>query len=316
MPKEFQQLEWDAAIEDDLRQLVRLAVREDLAGAQDWTTLALVPEDAQGRAALVVREEGVVAGLRAAEMALEEMNTELDWQAQVDDGALVAAGTRVADVAGPARDILTSERIILNLVGRMSGIATRTRKFVESVAGTAARIYDTRKTTPGWRRLEKYAVRCGGGHNHRTGLYDAILIKDNHLALGAAEQGGFSPAEAVRRVRSFIEQMERRAKPAEDFDSHMIIEVEVDDLDQLEEVLPLRPDVVLLDNMSPDALQRAVSLRGRLADDVQLEASGGITLQAVRSVATSGVTRISVGSLTHAAASLDVGLDWRGRGTE
>ena len=199
--REFQQIEWDAAAIDDCRQLVRLAIREDLDRHHDWTTVSLVPEETNGRAAVVAREPLVVAGLAAAQLALAEMDKRVLWTPHVSDGAAATAGTTLALIQGEARSLLTAERIILNLIGRLSGVATLTRQFVEAVWGTKARIYDTRKTTPGWRRLEKYAVRCGGGHNHRTGLFDAILIKDNHVAFGRA--AGFTPAGAVRHAARF-----------------------------------------------------------------------------------------------------------------
>lgn len=307
MAKEFQQIEWDASVEEDCRQIVRLAVREDLDRLFDWSTLALVPSGATGRAAMVSRQGGVVAGMRAAQVALGEMDVHLRLETSLDDGRQVAAGWTLATLSGPARSMLTAERILLNFVGRLSGIATLARAYVEAVRGTRARIYDTRKTTPGWRRLEKYAVRCGGACNHRSGLFDAILIKDNHLALaaGAAGTGHLTPAEAVRRAREFAANM-----AAEQAAAPMIIEVEVDSLDLLEQVLAEQPDLVLVDNMSPDELKRAVALRDRLAPEVELEASGGVTLANVAAIASSGVERISVGAVTHSAASLDVGMDW------
>jgi nicotinate-nucleotide pyrophosphorylase (carboxylating) len=211
--------------------------------------------------------------------------------------------------------LLTAERLILNFMGRLSGIATLTARFVEAVAGTKARIYDTRKTTPGWRRLEKYAVRQGGGCNHRTGLFDAILIKDNHLALGSAgnssssfARSSFSPAEAVRRAREFITEN----FPADDPRREMIVEVEVDSVATLQEVLAERPDIVLVDNMSLERLREAVALRDRIAPNVELEASGGVSLETVRAIAETGVDRISSGALTHSASSLDIALDWGG----
>ena len=307
MAKEFHQIDWDAAVEEDCRQIVRLAVREDLDRLFDWTTLALVPSGQAGRAAMVSRQGGVVAGMRAAQVAIGEMDVHLQLDVSLDDGRQVAAGRPWATVAGPARSLLTAERSLLNLVGRLSGIATLARKYVEAVQGTGARIYDTRKTTPGWRRMEKYAVRLGGGHNHRTGLFDAILIKDNHLALAADSEGTdrLTPAEAVRRAREFAENMAAKQAAAP-----MIIEVEVDTLELLEQVLGEQPDLVLVDNTSPDQLKRAVALRDRLAPGVELEASGGVTLENVAAIAKSGVERISVGALTHSAVSLDVGMDW------
>jgi nicotinate-nucleotide pyrophosphorylase (carboxylating) len=230
----------------------------------------------------------------------------------MEDGRSVEPGDRVARMEGPARGILTAERPVLNLLGRLSGIATLTKRYVEAVVGTRARIYDTRKTTPGWRRLEKYAVRCGGGSNHRTGLFDAVLIKDNHLALGAGADDsavGYTPAEAVGRARRFVQQHAAGSGGGE-----MIIEVEVDTLEQLEEVLLAGPDIVLLDNMSPAVLAETVKRRDARNPRVELEASGGVGLETVRRIAASGVDRISVGALTHSAAWLDIALDWQPRG--
>jgi nicotinate-nucleotide pyrophosphorylase (carboxylating) len=305
--RDFQQIEWDATVEDDCRQIVRLAVREDLDRLFDWTTLALVPSGTEGKAAIVARRQGVVAGLRAAQVAIDEMDVHLRLEAHTKDGQGIDAGQVLAALSGPARSLLTAERILLNLIGRMSGVATLSRAYVDAVSGTRARIYDTRKTTPGWRRLEKYAVRCGGGNNHRSGLYDAILIKDNHLALAASEAAGsLDAAEAVRRARRFAETMAAGQSAA-----GLIVEVEVDSLSQLEAVLPEGPDLVLLDNMGPEELRRAVQVRDRLAAAVELEASGGVTLANVGEIARTGVERISVGALTHSAVSLDVGMDWK-----
>lgn len=188
--KDFKQVTWDAETIDDCRQLIRLAVREDLGRGFDLTTVALVPHDSRGKADIVCREPGVIAGLPAAECVLREMNADIQWHALVDDGTRVEPGTTVATLAGSTRDLLTAERPVLNFLGKLSGIATLTRRYIDQVAHTRARIYDTRKTTPGWRRLEKYAVRCGGGTNHRTGLSDAILIKDNHLGARKVESSG------------------------------------------------------------------------------------------------------------------------------
>jgi nicotinate-nucleotide pyrophosphorylase (carboxylating) len=308
MLTDFTQLDWPTsgegnAIEDDLRQIVRLAVREDLERQHDWTTLALVGPQQRGRAAVVVRQPGVLAGLRAVPIVIDEMHADMNVELAAADGDDVAAGTTVATLAGSARDLLVCERPLLNLLGHLSGIATRTREFVRAVAGTQARIYDTRKTTPGWRRLEKYAVRCGGGTNHRTGLFDAVLIKDNHLALAAGED--LSPADAVRRARALL-----AATADQRNDSELIVEIEIDRLDQLDEVLAAGPDIVLLDNMSPETLRAAVARRDALAPAVQLEASGGVNLGTVRAIAETGVERISVGEITHSAPALDVGLDW------
>lgn len=303
MPADFQQLEWDATLEDDLRQLIRLAVREDLGRQNDWTTVALVDPEQQGRANIVAREAGVAAGLRAIPVIIEEMQTAITCDFYAEDGDRVAAGSMLAELSGSARDLLTCERLLLNFIGRLSGIATLSRTFVEQLAGTNARIYDTRKTTPGWRRLEKYAVRCGGGRNHRTGLFDAILIKDNHLAMTGAQN--LTPADAVRRIRQFV-----RDAVSEGLTSSMLVEIEVDSLNQFDEVLAAHPDIVLLDNMRLDELRQAVTERNALAPEIELEASGGVTLETVRQIALTGVDRISAGSLTHAACSLDVALDW------
>jgi nicotinate-nucleotide pyrophosphorylase (carboxylating) len=303
MTNDFQQLDWDATIEDDLRQVVRLAVREDLDRQYDWTTVALVGPETQGRAAIVAREAGRIAGLRAAPIVFDEMHAAIRIEPRAEDGGEVAAGAVVAELEGSARDMLTVERPLLNLLGRLSGIATLTRQYVERVAGTGARVYDTRKTTPGWRRLEKYAVRCGGGANHRTGLFDAILIKDNHLALGAEQHA--SPAEAVRKAREFLAGV-----PTETVAENLLVEIEIDRLEQLDEVLAAGPDIVLLDNMRLDQLREAVARRNAAAPQIEMEASGGVSLDTVGDVARTGVERISVGALTHGARWLNVALDW------
>lgn len=212
----------------------------------------------------------------------------------MEDGQSLTPGSIVGRFEGLARDLLRCERITLNLMSRLCGVATLTSQYVEAVAGTKAKLYDTRKTTPGWRRLEKYAVRCGGGCNHRTGLYDAVMIKDNHLAL--ADGVGLTPAAAVRTARE--------KQP------DVVIEVEVDSLDQLRDVLPAGPNIVLLDNMEPARLTEAIALRDSVAPGVVLEASGGVRLDTIGPIAATGVDRISVGALTHSAIGLDLGLDW------
>lgn len=304
--RDYRQIDWDEAVEDDCRQLVRLAVREDLERQYDWTTIALVDHVVHARAAIVARQPGVVAGLPAARVVLEEMAPSVAWLPQVEDGTAIVAGQTLAIMEGPARNLLTCERIVLNFLGRLCGVATLTATYVAAVAGTKARIYDTRKTTPGWRRLEKYAVHCGGGHNHRLGLFDGILIKDNHLALGASTPADrFTPVEAIARTRQLLAQAATDTATRD-----LLIEIEVDTLAQLEEVLPAKPDIVLLDNMSTEELRQAVARRNELAPAVELEASGGIHLSTLAAIAATGVERISAGALTHSAIALDVGLDW------
>ena len=303
MPTEFDQLTWDGMLADDCRQLVRLAVREDLERGLDWTTVALVASGRRGRAAIVAREAGVVCGLRAAETVIDEMDAYIELIPQLADGDAVAPDQAVAELAGSARDLLTCERTILNFMGRLSGIATLTREYVQRAANPEVRIYDTRKTTPGWRRLEKFAVHCGGGWNHRTGLFDAVLIKDNHLAL--ANEAKLSPAASVELVRENLRQL------LPDTAAEMVIEVEVDSLAQLQDVLATAPDVVLLDNMPPAMLREAVKFRVAIAPSVVLEASGGVHLQTIAAIAATGVDRISVGALTHSARTLDLGIDWQ-----
>ncbi|WP_411289082.1 carboxylating nicotinate-nucleotide diphosphorylase [Phenylobacterium sp.] len=267
--------------------VIRAALAEDLGRAGDVTAQACVPADAELAASFAVRRGGVVAGLACARLALAELDPAARFEAAVADGQVVAAGTVLATVRGNARAVLAAERTALNLLGRLCGIATLTRDYVDAVAGTPVRIADTRKTTPGLRALEKYAVRCGGGLNHRFGLDDAILIKDNHVAACG------SVGEAVRRAKAAAGHL-------------MKVEVEVDGLEQLLEALAQAPDVIMLDNFTLADLREAVRLT---AGRVPLEASGGVTLQTVRAIAETGVDVISVGALTHSVSNLDVGLD-------
>ncbi|MCA9265473.1 MAG: carboxylating nicotinate-nucleotide diphosphorylase [Planctomycetales bacterium] len=313
MTNQYRAVTWDAETEDHLRQLVRLAVREDLSRWHDWTTLALVSANATATAEIIARQQGVVAGIPAIAVILDEMEADVMVTPHRVDGAGLTPGQSLATMAGQARAILTAERIVLNVLGRLCGIATQTRLFVETLAGTKATVYDTRKTTPGMRRLEKYAVGCGGGHNHREGLFDGILIKDNHLAFFATAQGLTVTPEtrtpltgaAVEQTRRFLEESDAKSKCGE-----LVLEIENDTLDQLRDVLAHHPDVVLLDNMSLDELRHAVQLRDAQAPHVILEASGGVRLETVRAIAETGVDRISVGALTHSVPAFDVGLDW------
>lgn len=276
-------------------RLIELALKEDLGSVGDLTSEAVLARDQGGQAVLVVRRPGVLAGMPAALEVFKRFDLGLSLEMQCEDGCLVQPGDRLALIQGPLRSLLAAERTALNFVQRLSGIATLTRRYVEAVAGLPVKICDTRKTTPGWRLLEKYAVRCGGGHNHRMGLYDGILIKDNHLAALAGHPDPVG--EAVRLVR-------------QKYDASLPLEVEVDTLEQLEIALKAKPDMVLLDNMNPDQLRQAVRLRNETAPSVLLEASGGVTLETVRALAESGVDRISVGALTHSAPALDIGLDY------
>ncbi len=299
------QIGWDNRLEQELTELVRLAIHEDLDGGSDWTTVSLVPDSAVGKAFVVAREPGVAVGMRVGASVFKQLHSDATWRPTVSDGAAIESGATLAVLEGKARDLLTAERTILNIVGRLSGVATLTDRYVSEVEGTNAAVCDTRKTTPAWRHLEKFAVRCGGGLNHRTGLYDAILIKDNHLAFCDGQATAVSPADAVRRAREFIDRCDAISDK-----SRFIIEIEVDSIDQLENVLPSQPDIVLLDNMSTDQLTAAIRLRDQVAPSVALEASGGVTLQTIGAIAKTGVERISVGALTHSAPNFDVGLDW------
>jgi nicotinate-nucleotide pyrophosphorylase (carboxylating) len=302
MGNEFTNVDWSDKVAEAARGLVRLAIAEDFGDQCDWTSTSLVAETVEGSARLVTREAGVVAGLPIVPIVVEELAIDIKLAEAVADGTRVVAGESLGRLVGKSRHLLMAERTILNFLGRLSGIATLTREFVGAVEGTDARIYDTRKTTPGWRLLEKYAVRCGGGFNHRLGLHRGVMIKDNHVAC-AGEEGLDMPA-ALQRLRQHLAEKQVTLEA---------IEVEVDRLEQLEVVLPLKPDIVLLDNMGPPTLRAAVALRDRLAPEVVLEASGGISLATIREVAESGVDRISVGALTHSARALDVGLDWEVR---
>jgi len=270
-----------------IEPVVRAGLAEDLGRAGDVTSTACVPAEARLAAGFAVRRGGVVAGLACARLAVTALDPEARFEILVADGASVTAGQILARVEANARALLAAERTALNLLCRLSGVATLTAAYVARTAGTAARIVDTRKTTPGLRALEKYAVRCGGGANHRFGLDDAILIKDNHVAAC----GGVG--EAVRRARAAV--------------GHMVkIEVEVDRLDQLDEALAEGPDIVMLDNFPLPDLAEAVR---RTAGRALLEASGGVGLETVRAIAETGVDLISVGALTHSPPILDIGLD-------
>jgi nicotinate-nucleotide pyrophosphorylase (carboxylating) len=280
---------------DACKRLIELALPEDLCAVGDLTSLAIIPADLQGQAVFVARKDGVLAGLPAAVLVATAIDPHLVIEPIKRDGDALTRGDRIAIIRGPMRGLLAAERTALNFMQHLSGVATQTRRYVDQIKELPCRILDTRKTLPGWRLLEKYAVRQGGGHNHRVGLYDGVLIKDNHLA--AMGGGRKSVAEAVRLARQAT--------------TGIPVEVEVDSLEQLKEALRIGPDIVLLDNMTLEQMRDAVAMRNRLAPKVQLEASGGITLERLRDIALTGVDRISVGALTHSAPALDIALDYQ-----
>jgi nicotinate-nucleotide pyrophosphorylase (carboxylating) len=271
-----------------VEKTVAEALAEDLGEAGDITSVAIVAPSARASGAIAARKPGIVAGLQVAEAAFRTLDENVAFEVLVRDGERVERGQQIARVAGNARALLTAERVALNFLGHMSGIATLTGAYVEKTSGTRAKIIDTRKTTPGLRALEKLAVRAGGGTNHRFGLFDAILIKDNHIIAA----GGIGPA--LNKAREHA--------------GHMVkVEIEVATLDELREALVHKPDAVLLDNMPVAALKAAVA---EVAGRAITEASGGVNLETVRAIAETGIDLISVGSLTHSAPVLDIGLDF------
>ena len=290
----------------DAEALIALALAEDLGdrfggdSLGDVTSELTIPAEASGRVAIVSRETGRLAGLPIAAMVAARVDAAITVSPQADDGAAIEPGRSVCELSGPVRSLLAAERTILNFLTHLCGVATAAGRYadaVNAVPGNKAVVLDTRKTLPGWRRLAKYAVQCGGGGNHRMGLHDMVLIKDNHLAAAAAASPDQSLAELLAGVR------ERLPRP-------MRIEIEVDTLDQLRDALPGGPDIVLLDNMPPDGLREAVAIRDEHAPAALLEASGGITLETIAGVAAAGVDRISVGAITHSVRTLDLGFDW------
>jgi len=278
----------------DRRQIqsaVRAALAEDL-GSGDATTLATIPARAQLSVVMRAREPLVVAGLDFAQAAFCQLSPRVRLKRLTRDGQSVKAGARLLEISGPARAILSAERVALNFVQRLSGVATLTAQYVAAIRGTKARILDTRKTTPGWRLFEKYAVACGGGKNHRLGLFDLVLIKDNHLAaLRDARPNAI--AAAVQRARAKFPKLK--------------VEVEADTLAQVCQAAEAGADIILLDNLSPARLRAAIT---RIAGRAQTEASGGVNLRTVRAIAQTGVDFISVGALTHSARAVDIGLDF------
>lgn len=276
---------------NEITEFVRAALAEDL-GPGDVTTSAIVPASHRSRARFAARESLVVSGMSLALAAFRELSPDVHFETPCADGDRMQPGDALVVVEGPSRALLTAERVALNAVQRLSGIATLTATFVAAVAGTGTRILDTRKTTPGWRKFEKYAVACGGGTNHRQGLHDLVLIKDNHLvALRDALPNPIAAAVALARHRF----------------PHLKVEVEADTLDQVRQAVEARADIVLLDNMSLAQLREAVGICRGIA---RTEASGGVRLDTVRAIAETGVDAISVGALTHSARSVDIGLDF------
>ena len=276
---------------EEIRRAVRVALAEDV-GTGDVTTLATVPESATARAVMAAREPLVVAGLAVAETVFQQLSGLIEFHRLIEDGQPADAGSHILALSGPARAILTGERVALNFLQRLSGVATLTARFVEAVQGTQAKILDTRKTTPGLRLLEKYAVKCGGGANHRLGLFDRVLIKDNHLAALRGELPNAIGA-AVSRSRKQWPQLQ--------------VEVEADTLEQVQQAVEARADIILLDNMTPDQIRAAVQW---VAGRAKTEASGRVNLQTVRAIALTGVDFISVGAVTHSAPAVDIGLDF------
>ena len=274
-----------------VREAAARAVGEDIGPAD--VTSRLIPQERQGHAVLLTREPCVLAGMDLAEAVFREVDGSLKWKSSAKDGDQLRAGQEVAEIAGPARSILSGERCALNFLQRLSGVATRTAEFVQAVAGTKTKILDTRKTTPGLRALEKHAVRCGGGESHRMGLYDTVLIKENHLALVPEKD----LAGLVTRARQ------------ENPDLPVI--VEADSVSLAKQLLGLKPDRILLDNLSSAEVAEVVRERNRLGSGIPLEASGGVTRERAQELAKAGADFLSVGALTHSARAIDFALDWR-----
>ena len=301
---DYQPVVVDECLEEATRRLIRLAIQEDLSNSLDWTTVCLIDQHQIGACNVVAREEGVACEMALSKWIIDEMDVDLTESCLLEDGASFQSGQTLIELQGNVRDLLTAERTILNLLSRLCGIATLTARYVKAMSSQTTRLYDTRKTTPGWRLLEKYAVLCGGAHNHRTGLHDGFLIKDNHLALAGTAAKPLSVAEATARAIHW------RDNSVKSMQAPSIVEVEVDNLEQLQKVLPELPNIVLLDNFSLEQLVEAVALRDQISPSVELEASGNIRIETIRGVAATGVDRISSGALTHQATSLDLGLDW------
>ncbi|WP_338541221.1 carboxylating nicotinate-nucleotide diphosphorylase [Paenibacillus tundrae] len=274
---------------EELIERIKSWLREDV-GAGDVTSSVTIPASHQSKAVIHAKDNGIIAGITVAELVFQVVDPTIVFKPMVQDGDLVTTGTILAEVEGSTHRLLTGERLALNLLQRMSGIATRTRSYVEAIEGLATKLVDTRKTTPGHRLLEKYAVRVGGGSNHRFGLYDAVMIKDNHI------KGAGGITAAVERARAAIPHT-------------MTIEVETENLDQVREALQAGADIIMLDNMHPDRMREAVAIIREQSPHVKVEASGNVSLKTIRGIAESGVDVISVGRLTYSFESLDISLD-------
>jgi len=284
---------------ENLQRLLKIAYDEDL-GAGDVTS-AMLPDEVQAKALFVARQPLVLCGGAMLKVIAACYDANIRTTVSKAEGEALLSGDVLASWSGPARAILSAERVALNFLQHLSGVATITRRYVDAIAGTDAKIYDTRKTTPDWRQLEKYSVRVGGGCNHRNGLYDAVLVKDNHLAV-LARCGAAKPLEAIAAE---LERVRGR------LGADAFIELEVDTPEQFTAALAMPVDIILLDNMTAEQMRQAVKLRNKtgLAGRIELEASGGITLESVRKVAETGVDRIAVGAITHSATAVDIGLD-------
>ena len=307
-------IEFTEQTQADALKLIELALIEDVGAANmdqgvDCTTDAVVPKSVQATAAFVARDAGVVCGVEVAKLALAKFAPNIDLQIEVADGSIVEPQQTIAVMSGSAHDILTMERTCLNFMCRLSGISTLTKDFVDQADSPSTDILDTRKTTPGWRRLEKYAVACGGGTNHRMGLYDALMIKDNHLAFFRSQVDDVKNTipESIAIAKKWINDQADSLPNGK----KTILQLEVDTLDQLAVALSTQCDIILLDNMTCDQLGEAVDMRNERAPKILLEASGGVNIETINGIAATGVDRISIGALTHSALNFDIGLDWR-----
>ncbi len=290
-------IEFNLECQSAARLLVKISLAEDLRDGGDLTSLSTIPADLKATVNIVSRQSGIVCGLTVLPLVFAELSAPVSIACHLNDGDAVMQSTLIASLTGRVQNLLTGERTVLNFMTLLSGIASSTALFVAEVQHTKALILDTRKTFPGYRLLQKYAVRCGGGTNHRMGLYDGILIKDNHLAA----RGDSTCAAAVADARQYANAHHTNPR----------IEIEVDSLEQLHDALHEAPEIVLLDNMSPELLKQAVAIRDTSTSSATLlEASGGVSISTVRAIAESGVDRISIGSLTHSSPALDIGFDW------